>query len=71
MALHRSPELAKFVAAAKEKGASDETLVDILESAAWPRAKIWEVLGERYESLTGVRIPAGRKATTAAKDAFL
>jgi len=71
MALNRSPELVKFVAAAKEKGASDETLVGILENAGWPRAEIWEVLGEQYESLTGVQIPPGRKTQTPAKDAFL
>jgi len=71
MALNRSPELVRFVAAAKEKGASDETLVAILENAGWPRAEVWGVLGERYESLTGVQIPPGRKSTTPAKDAFL
>jgi alkylhydroperoxidase/carboxymuconolactone decarboxylase family protein YurZ len=37
MALNRSPELVKFVAAAKEKGASDETLIGILKNAGWPR----------------------------------
>jgi len=32
---------------------------------------IFQALGERYESLTGIRIPLGKKTTTKAKDAFL
>jgi hypothetical protein len=71
MAPNSSADLHKFIAAAKEHGASDESLAAILENAGWPRAEIWGALGERYETLSGVQIPAGKKTTTPAKDAFL
>jgi hypothetical protein len=64
-------ELSRFVAAAKEKGASDEAVVSILEDAGWSRNEVWRVLGQHYESLTGITVPAGTKSTTPAKDAFL
>src|ERR1700739_2405863 len=71
MAPNTPQELHKFIAAAKEHGASDEALATILENAGWPKAEIWEALGQRYESLSGVSIPPGKKTTTPAKDAFL
>lgn len=66
-----SPELHNFIAAAKEHGASDESLVEILENEGWPKSEVLAALGERYESLCGVQIPPGRKTITPAKDAFL
>jgi hypothetical protein len=71
MAPNTSVELQKFIAAAKEHGASDESLVGILENSGWPKSQILQALGERYESLSGVQIPPGKKTTTPAKDAFL
>jgi hypothetical protein len=71
VALNTPEELHKFIAAAKEHGASDETLAAILENAGWPKTEIWEALGERYEALSGIKVPAGKKTTTPAKDAFL
>jgi Domain of unknown function (DUF5671) len=71
MAPNSSAELQKFISAAKEHGASDEALVGILENAGWPKTAIVGALGERYEALTGVRVPRGKKTTTPAKDAFL
>lgn len=64
-------ELQKFIATAREHGASDEALLGILENAGWPKSEIWAALGERYEALCGLRIPPGKKSTTPAKDAFL
>lgn len=64
-------EVLHFIAAAKEKGASDEAIVGMLESEGWPRAEVWKILTSYYESLTGVQAPVGRKSTTPAKDAFL
>jgi hypothetical protein len=66
-----SPELQKFIAAVKEHGASDESLVGILENAGWPKAEILAALAARYESLTGISVPQGKRSTTPAKDAFL
>lgn len=71
MAQNASLALQRFIAAAKEQGASDESLVGILENAGWAKAEIWEALGKRYESLSGVQIPPGKKTATPAKDAFL
>ena len=65
------PELANFIAVAKQKGASDEAIVSMLENAGWSRGEIWRVLGRHYESLTGMAIPQGGKSATPAKDAFL
>jgi hypothetical protein len=70
MAHSISSELLHFVAAAKEKGASDETLLGILENEGWARADIWTALGRHFETANGVKIPPGRKTTTPAKDAF-
>jgi len=64
-------EVTRFITAAKEKGASDQAIVEMLESAGWPRPEIWKNLASYYESLTGVAAPPGRKSTTPAKDAFL
>jgi ABC-type Fe3+-siderophore transport system permease subunit len=71
MALSSPPELANFIAAARQKGASDEALVSLLENAGWSRSEVWRVLGRHYETLTGVAIPQGNKSATPAKDAFL
>jgi hypothetical protein len=71
MTLAARPELQEFVAAAKEKGASDETVVGMLEGAGWSRGEIWRALGRHYESLTQLQVPSGKKSTTPAKDAFL
>jgi hypothetical protein len=70
MAHSISSELVQFVAAAKEKGASDEALVGILENEGWAKADIWTALGRHFETVTSVKIPPGRKTTTPAKDAF-
>ncbi|HTZ47559.1 MAG TPA: DUF5671 domain-containing protein [Verrucomicrobiae bacterium] len=64
-------DLQKFIDTAKEHGASDETLLGVLENAGWPKSAVWSALGERYEALSGLRIPPGKKSTTPAKDAFL
>ena len=58
MAPNSSVDLHNFIAAAKEQGASDESLAAILENAGWPKAEIWGALGERYESL---RCPHSRR----------
>jgi Domain of unknown function (DUF5671) len=71
MSPNSAADLHKFIAAAKEHGASDESLVAVLENSGWPKTEIWRALGERYESLSGVPIPTGKKTSTPAKDAFL
>jgi ABC-type Fe3+-siderophore transport system permease subunit len=71
MALNSPPELQNFIAAAKQKGASDEAIVGMLESAGWSRSEVWRILRQHYESLTQVQVLPGKKFATPAKDAFL
>ena len=71
MALTSPPELQNFISAAKQKGASDEAVVAMLEGAGWSRSEVWRILGQHYESLTQLQIPPGKKIATQAKDAFL
>src|SRR5260221_14718652 len=67
----RAPEVWSFITAAKEKGAGHQVILGMLESEGWPRAEIGRILTRHYESLSGVKVPVGRKSATPAKDAFL
>ena len=71
MAPNTPQELHKFIAAAKEHGASDEALATILENAGWPKSEIWVALGRTLRIPCGVPVPAGKKTKTPAKVAFL
>ncbi len=64
--------MAAFLEAAKAKGASDESLVRLLEERGFPEKKIYDALAGFYERATGVAIPqrAGGVGENA-KDAFL
>lgn len=65
-----SKELREFVAAAKEHGASDETLVGLLHGRGWPREDAYRALGDHYETCSGLRVPP-YKQSGSARDAFL
>jgi len=67
----RSENLDRFIAAAKDRGASDEFLVSLLREQGWPAKEIYAAFRRRYESLTGFALPAhGGNAGEAARDAF-
>ncbi|HBY59230.1 MAG TPA: hypothetical protein DEH78_05380 [Solibacterales bacterium] len=60
-----------FLAAAKQKGASDEIVIALLKERGWPEKEIYAAIARYYERETGVAIPARRGVSESAKDAFL
>jgi len=64
--------LVTFIETAKAKGASEETLVKLLQRRGWPEEEIYEALAKVYEKMTGQQAPspslAGRGES---RDAFL
>ena len=65
-------ELAQFIEAAREKGASDEFISKLLRSFGWPQREIERAFYQVYERLVGYPIPApGGGAGEAARDAFM
>src|SRR5258707_15655480 len=64
------PELARFIEAAKAKGAADAFLVELLKERGWPEKDIYEAFASHYEALTGVDVPSHGSGAEAAKDAF-
>lgn len=68
----RPGNLDSFIEAAKGKGAADEFLVSLLREQGWPAKETYAAFRRRYESLTGLALPAhGGNAGEAARDAFL
>lgn len=65
-----SPELPKFLEAAKSQGATDDTLVCLLRGRGWPEEEAHRALADHYETSSGVRIPIYKRSGSA-KDAFL
>ena len=63
--------LQEFVEVAKEKGASDEFLCALLIRQGWPANDVYETLGQYWQRLTGVSIPARGGTGESARDAFL
>jgi hypothetical protein len=61
-----------FLEAAKGKGASDESLVRLLEERGWTARRVYRALASYYERQTGLDIPAAPRAgAESARDAFL
>ncbi len=65
-----SPELHKFLEAAKSQGAADEALVGLLRGRGWPEEEVYRALADYYETRSGLRIPIYKRSGSA-KDAFL
>lgn len=63
-------ELARFLRAAKQAGASDAFLVELLKQQGWPARTVYEVLGAWYAETTGVPMPSPRSTLEAAREAF-
>lgn len=64
-------KLNEFVEAAKSKGASDEFLCTLLIRQGWPANEVYETLGQYWQVLTGISIPARSGSGESARDAFL
>lgn len=62
--------LLAFVEAAKQKGASDDSLVGLLKGQGWPHDAVYDALNSYYQKVTGLQVPAHRRSGAAAKDAF-
>jgi hypothetical protein len=65
-----SKALQEFLDAAKQQGASDESLVALLRGRAWPEDDVYRALADNYENHSGLRVPAYKRSGSA-KDAFL
>src|SRR5580658_6970831 len=63
-------QLDEFLSAAKDKGASDEFLVQMLKDRGFPVGEVYQALGRRYAELTGVAIPEARGRLESAREAF-
>ena len=64
-------ELDGFVAAAKQRGASDDALVALLRQRGWSEKAVYDALASHYEAQTGLAVPAPRATAESAKEAFL
>lgn len=65
-----SEALYKFLDTARERGATDETLVGLLRGRGWPEEDVYRALADHYEARGGVAVPAYKRSGSA-KDAFL
>lgn len=63
-------ELGRFLRAAKEAGAGDGFLVELLKQQGWPARTVYAALGAWYAEATGVAVPTPRSTLEAAREAF-
>ncbi len=63
-------ELSQFLRAAKQAGASDAFLVELLKQQGWPARTVYESLGAWYTETTGVPMPTPRSTLETAREAF-
>lgn len=64
-------KLEEFVEASKSKGASDEFLATFLARRGWPADDVYAALGNYWERVTGLTVPARAGAGESSRDAFL
>jgi hypothetical protein len=62
--------LREFVASAKQRGISDETILGLLRGRGWSEEIVYRALADDYESRDGIKVPF-YKPSGSAKDAFL
>jgi len=63
-------KIQEFIDRAKGKGASDQSIVEMLTGRGWPDKEVHEALAVHYERLTEIKIPSRGATGTGAKDAF-
>jgi hypothetical protein len=68
--MNSASDLKQFLDAARNQGASDETLVALLRGREWPEEDVYRVLADHFESRTGIHVPSYKRSSSA-KDAFL
>jgi hypothetical protein len=64
-------ELQPFIDAAKQRGAGDEFLAELLASRGWPPRDVYAALADWWERTTGIALPAKHSNAENARDAFL
>lgn len=67
----QSVSLVEFIRAARDKGADDAFVVDLLRSRGWSEKRILDAFAAFYEVETGVAMPSRGGRVEAARDAFL
>jgi hypothetical protein len=65
-----TPDLNKFLDAARSQGATDQTLLALLRGRGWPEEDVYGLLADYFESKSGLRVPTYKRSGSA-KDAFL
>ena len=63
--------LVEFIRAARDKGAEDAFVVNLLRSRGWSEKRILDAFAAFYEAETGVDVPFRGGRVEAARDAFL
>jgi hypothetical protein len=63
--------LVDFIRAAKQQGAGDAFVVDLLRSRGWSEKKVLNAFAAYYETETGMGVPSRGGGIEAARDAFL
>lgn len=63
--------LVEFIRAARDKGADDAFVVNLLRSRGWSEKRILDAFAAFYEAETGVGVPFRGGRVEAARDAFL
>ena len=48
----------EFLDAARNQGASDETLVALLRGREWPEEDVYRLLTDHFENRTGIQVPS-------------
>jgi hypothetical protein len=64
-------DLQPFIDAAKERGAADTFLAELLTRGGWAPADVYGALGNWWARTTGVAVPQRRGSAENARDAFL
>jgi hypothetical protein len=64
-------ELQPFIDAAKERGAADGFLAELLTRSGWPAGDVYGALGAWWARATGIAVPERRGSAENARDAFL
>lgn len=64
-------ELHDFIAAAKERGVADDSIVAVLRHRGWPEARVLDAVTSFYAVSLGIAPPAWSQRGENARDAFL
>jgi hypothetical protein len=64
-------ELRNFVFAAKQGGAQDSFLLQLLQRQGWPEGDIYAALADYWQQATGVAMPRRSRPAESARDTFL